>query len=290
MRQFFRPAAFAFLIAVWTSPAAAFSGDLIKCTPTAGTSIDVEFKKGLVCQDTKQKIKIKTKVKDGNAIDGCVANLAAPWDIWASKSAKWFKTDADQAALISQAEISLKGQTYGSCNFAGSPTSAGASGSGAVTFLTDLGAIKPGKVSKVKGAKLKFFGTVSGSAETFTADAIGLITKGLGIGMDILVRIGLDLTAAENGLLLACNGGGICTDLDPDSGTFDDPFAEVDRCVDGPNAGLSCDSKDDCAGSKCKGVDPLQEPIEVLKVVTDANSMLLISSGDANDPNYLALP
>lgn len=308
--------------AMSAASASAWSGDLIKCAPTAGTAIDVVFKKGLTCVDTKNKIQIKAKVKDGLGIDGCVANPAAPWDFWASKDAKWFKTDLAGASQITTAEISLKGQTFGSCNFAGSDTSAGASGGGAITFYGDPPA--PGeKAPKIKGAKLKFFGTVSGNTATFSADASGLITKGLGIGMDILVRVGLDAFAPENGLTIQCNVGAICTDLDPDSPGYNDPFASVDRCVEGPNQGVSCESKDDCGGAKCsnkhtllckKGAnegqacvddgdcpdgscklqDPAIDPIEVLKVVTDANSLLLISSGDydPNDPNsdYSALP
>jgi hypothetical protein len=302
-------------------PASGWSGDLIRCQPTPGTPIDVVFKKGLTCSDTLNKIQIKAKVKDGLGIDGCVANPVAPWDFWASKAAKWQKTDLAGAMQITTAEIALKGKTFGSCNFAGSDISAGASGAGQVVFFGDPPA--PGaKAPKVKGAALKFFGTVGGDVSTYSADARGLVTKGLGLGMDILVRIGLDLGAPENGLTLACNTGGICTDTDPDSPTFDDPFASVPRCLSGPNAGLSCSSKDDCDGDKCsakhtllcsgggndglacaddgdcpdgscKLQDPAIEPIGVLKVVTAANSMLLISSGedDPNDPNdYDALP
>lgn len=301
--------------------AAAWNGDLIRCQPSPGTPIDVVFKKGLTCTDALNKIQIKAKVKDGLGIDGCVANPAAPWDFWASKQAKWQKTDLAGALQITTAEISLKGQTFGSCNFAGSPVSTGASGAGTVTFYGDPPA--PGaKAPKIKGAALKFFGTVGGDVSTFSADARGLVTKGLGVGMDILVRIGLDLAAPENGLTLACNTGGICTDTDPDSPTFDDPFASVARCLDGPNAGVSCSSKDDCGGSACtkkhtplckggandgfacvddtncpdgacKLQDPALDPIGVLKVVTAPNSVLLISAGedDPNDPNdYDALP
>ena len=308
------------------SQAHAWSGDLIKCSPTSGTEIDVEFKKGLTCVDTKNKIKIRARVKDGQGIDGCVANPAAPWDVWASRDAKWFKTDFAGASTITQAEVSLKGLTFGSCNFSGSDTSAGASGSGKITFLGDPpipGAKgRDGRAPKVRGAKLKFFGTVEGDLATYSATALGLITKGLGLGMDIAIRVGLDLAAPENGLLVACNTGAICTDLDPDSPSYDDPFTSVDRCIAGPNTGMSCDGKDDCGGEKCtnrhsalcrrgdndglpcgndddcpdgrcKLQDPAIDPIEVMKIVTTPDSGLLISSGedDPNDPNdYDSLP
>lgn len=298
-----------------------WSGDLIRCQPTTGTPIDVGFKKGLTCTDARNKIQIKAKVKDGLGIDGCVANPLAPWDFWASKSAKWQKTDLAGAMQITTAEISLKGQTFGSCNFSGSDVSAGASGAGTVVFYGDPPALGA-KAPKIKGAALKFFGTVGGDLSTLSAETSGLVTKGLGLGMDILVRIGLDLANPANSATLACNTGAICTDTDPDSPTFDDPFASVARCLSGPNAGLSCSSKDDCDGATCstkhtplcsggandglscvddgdcpdgacKLQDPAVDPVGILKVVTTADSVLLISSGedDPNDPNdYDALP
>jgi len=160
---------------------------------------------------------------------------------------------------------------------------------------------------------------VAGDLGTYSADASGLITKGLGIGMDIRVLIGLDLAAPENALILGCNVGSICTDLDPDSPTYNDPFTSVKRCLAGPNQGMSCVHKDDCGGEKCsnkhtqlclrgpsdgqpcsddvdcpdgkcKFTDPSIDPIEVLKVVTAGTSQVLISSGDPNDPDYSPIP
>ncbi len=237
------------------APVAAWSGDLIKCHPTPGQIIDVTFKKGLTCKDTLNKIGIKIKAKNGvgnlnGPIDGCAANPDTPWDAWVA--GKLGKTSEADALNIAMAELSLKGQTFGSCNFGGSDTSGGASGAGAVTFFAADGA------TKIKGAKLKFFGTVAGDAANFTADAIGLVTKGLGIGGDIRITIGLDLLNPDNGDIVNCNQFDSC--IDPD-----DPLAV-------PNA----------------------SPIEVLKVITNAASELVISYGDydPNDPNsdYSALP
>ena len=244
--------------AVAAPQAFAWSGDMVKCTASPGIAYDVVFKKGLSCKDTKNKISIKSKVKNGQGFDGCVANPAAPWAEWLA--GKFEKLDPASLPDFHQAEINLKGLTFGSCNFSGSDTSAGASASGSVTFF-DNGTIKPGKISKIKGAKLKFFGTVAGDLATYSADASGLITKGLGVGGDISILIGLDLAAPENGLIVACNTGGACTDPND------------------PN-------------------DPAnQNPVEVLKVVTAGPpfpaSTLTISRGedDPNDPNdYDALP
>lgn len=240
------------LAAVGAAPAFGWSGELIQCTATPGTPIDVSFKGGLTCKDKLNKVGIKTKAANGvgNAngpIDGCVANPAAPWDFWAA--GKLGKTTAADAATIAIGEVSIKGQTFGSCNFSGSDVSGGASGAGAVTFFASDGA------TKVKGAKLKFFGTISGDVATFSALTEGLVTKGLGIGGDITISIGLDLAAPENGLILSCNTGGVCGD---------------------PN-----DPNDPANAT----------PISVLKVVTAGSpfppSQLIIRYGDPdpNDPN-----
>jgi len=246
------------LAAVTAGPASAWSGDLVRCLPTPGQTVDVSFKKGLSCKDSLNKLGITLKfdpaVTGNQPLNNCVANTAAPWDAWAA--GKWGKMSSTDAATISKATLKLKGSTFGSCNFGGSDTSAGANGAGAITFLTAGG-------DKVKGASLKFFGTVAGDAATYSASAIGLVTKGLGLGADIDINVGLNIGAPENGLILACNTGGICTD---------------------PN-----DPNDPANAT----------PITVLKLITGPSgpipqSYLLISSGepDPNDPNddYSAIP
>lgn len=248
-------AAAGLLAVVGAAPVAAWSGDLVKCHPTPGSPIDVTFKKGLSCVDTLNKIGIKLKAKNGvgnlnGPIDGCAANPDTPWDAWVA--GKLGKTSEADALTIAMAELSIKGQTFGSCDFGGSDTSGGASGAGALTFFAADGA------TKVKGAKLKFFGTIAGDAATFSAQAIGLVTKGLGIGGDITIGIGLDAFASENADLIQCNLGNNCTNPGD------------------PNEVLNA------------------APAGILRVVTDANSELTISYGDydPNDPNsdYSALP
>jgi hypothetical protein len=247
------------LAAVTAGPASAWSGDLVRCLPTAGQAVDVTFKKGLSCKDSLNKLAITLKADPespglNQPLDNCVANSAAPWNAWVA--GKWGKMSAADAATISTASLKLKGSTFGSCNFSGSDTSAGANGAGSITFSNAIG-------EKVKGASLKFFGTVAGDAATYSASAIGLVTKGLGLGADIDINVGLNIGAPENGVLLACNTGGVCTDPND------------------PN-------------------DPANlAPVALLKLITGPvgpipQSYLLISSGepDPNDPNddYSAIP
>lgn len=259
------------------SQASAWSGDLVRCTMTPGIPVDVNFKKGLVCEDTLNKISIVAKVKNkdadknplNNAFDGCVHNAAAPWDAW--RAGKYGKTSSADAAFLdgSLAEVALKGITFGSCNFAGSPTSAGASGGGKIGFVYEA---TPGKFKKVKGAAFSFFGNVAGDAATFSATAVGLITKGMATGGRVAVSIGLDLTNPENALLLGCNLGAVCNT--PGQSVYeggDDVF------IPGPDG---------------KNTQPAPEaPITVLKVITadapNPPSTLHVSLGepDPNDPN-----
>lgn len=234
--------------------AGAWQGELVRCEPDPGKEYIVEFSKGLSCTNAKQKIKAKDKVKtvDGG-LNGCTANPAAPFAVW--KEGKYEKYDGSLNGDLAQAEISLKGSTFGTCDFAGNSESAGASSAGAITFL-DNGTIKPGKVSKIKGAKLKFFGNISGDLDTFSAVATGLITKGFGVGGEVELQIGLNLApsdpelAAQVGILVGCQGGG---------------------CAD-PN-------------------NPANEiPVTDLPIITTGSSYLVIRRGDPNDPNFVAIP
>lgn len=271
-------------LALVASQASAWSGDLVKCTMTPGIPVDVNFKKGLVCSDTLNKISIVAKVKNkdankaplNNAFDGCVHNPAAPWDAW--RAGKYGKTSAADAAFLdgALAEVALKGITFGSCNFAGSPVSAGASGGGKIGFVYEA---TPGKFKKVKGAAFSFFGNVAGDAATFSATAVGLITKGMATGGRVAVSVGLDLTAPENGIILACNTGAICNT--PGVSVYE---GGDDMFIHGPEG---------------RNTQPAPEPpITVLKVASadapNPPSVLSVSLGtpDPNDPNdpYSHLP
>lgn len=259
------------------SQASAWSGELVRCEMTPGTPVDVNFKPGLICAERLSKITIVAKVKNkdankaplNNAFDGCVHNAAAPWDVW--RAGKYGKTSAADAAFLdgSLAEVTLKGIAFGSCDLGGSPTSGGAGGGGKIGFVYED---SPGKFKKVKGAAFSFFGNVAGDAATFSATAVGLITKGMATGGRVAVSIGLDLANPDNGLLLACNLGTICNT--PGQSVYeggDDVF------IHGPEG---------------RNTQPAPEaPIAALKVITAAPpqdaSTLVVSLGtpDPNNPN-----
>jgi len=238
-------------VAMLAAQASAFTGDLIKCSPNAGDSYYISFKKGLTCTESLNKVGFKNKVKDGNGFDNCVANANAPWDEWAA--GKYSKVTDANAALIAQADLSLKGVSFGTCNLGGSTNSAGASGAGKLQFYDALG-------NKVKGAALSFYGTVAGDASdpmNVQGNVIGLVTKGVAPGADVVINVAINLGDPENGLLTGCNIGAICP---PD--VFSIP----------------------------KGDPGHQSPITNLKVVTSASSYILVSRGDSSDPGYDALP
>lgn len=186
------------------SQASAWSGDIIKCNPTPGKQIRVSFS-GLSCKDTKNKLSLKTSVDEGNSIDGCVANTAnAPFDAWAN--GKWTKVPSAVAGTITQADIKLKGASFGSCDLTGSDVSAGANGTGEVKFMNNAG-------DKVTTSK--FFGTVAGSAAdplNPTATAAGLVTKGFGVGGDIEILAGFSIVDPDNGPIVQCSAGATCSD------------------------------------------------------------------------------
>lgn len=180
----------------------AWSGDIIKCNPTPGKQIRVSFS-GLSCLDTKNKLSLKTSVDEGNSINGCVANVAAPLDEWAA--GKWAKVTQATAATITQADIKLKGSSFGSCDLTGSDVSAGANGSGEVAFKNSAG-------DKITSSK--FFGTVAGSASdplNPTATAAGIVTKGFGIGGNIEILAGFSIADPDNGPIVQCSAGATCT-------------------------------------------------------------------------------
>jgi hypothetical protein len=247
-------AAGAAIIALAATPLHAFTGNLVRCTPSLGTGVVVTLKKGLTCTESLNKIQVKATVKTGNAIDGCVANAAAPWDAWAAGKVA-SKISAANAALINRADVMIKASTYGSCNFGGSPDSYGASGAGKLTFYDAVG-------NKVKGGKGSFFASVAGDLATQSALARGLMTKGFGAGGLIQVQIAIDIGAPENGLVVACNAGAICPP---------DPFGNNAKCT-GLGTPTAC-----CTGSK-EGT--CVAPITQLVLATNANSNLSIDLPD----------
>lgn len=266
MRKSFLSLAVAGSFMVVASQAQAWRGDVIKCEASPGTSIAISFTPGMVCTERIAKILINNKVKNGQGFDGCAHNPAAPWDAWVA--GKYGKTSALNAAGIDggQAEVAIKGLSFGSCNFAGSPTSGAASGGGKVTFYNSAG-------KKAKGAAFSFFGNIAGDAGTYSAEAKGLIVKGPLQGGRVAIMIGIDLFNPENALLLGCNTGSVCNT--PGVSVYE---AGDDVFLCGP---LGC------------GAQPApQAPISNLYIISSTApgpdpSTLTVSLGepDPNDPN-----
>lgn len=193
--------AIAGFVAWMPSLATAFTGNLVRCTPTAGTAIDVTLKPGLTCTDTLNKLQVSATAKGGNQIDGCVSNAAAPWATW--NASKVQKITAADAATISKLDLSMKGTTFGSCNFSGDSTSLAPSATGKFVFYNSSGAA-------ISGGSGAFFAKVSGDVPSVSAIARGLVTKGFGIGASLEVKVGLDSGGPTFGLVAQCNLGAIC--------------------------------------------------------------------------------
>ncbi len=72
-------------------------------------------------------------------------------------------------------------------------------------------------VTKIKGGGAQFLTRVSGDLPTFSALALGVISKGIGVGALIEVQIGINVAGTTpcgpttcNGLILGCNTGAQC--------------------------------------------------------------------------------
>lgn len=205
-----RNLAVAGVLAFTPSLASAFTGTLVHCAPAGGIGVQVTLSPGLACDAALNKITVAATAKTGNQLSGCAANGSAPWDLWSAGKVGSKITGAD-AANISKADITIKATTFGSCNFGGSAASYKASGAGKLTFYAADG------ITKVKGGANQFYVGVAGDIPTQSALALGIVTKKFGVGAAIEVQIGIDLAGPSlcgatqcNGLILACNTGGIC--------------------------------------------------------------------------------
>lgn len=183
------------MLAFAPAMAHAYHGVLVNCNPTDGVGIDVTVSPGLDCSDVVNKIAVAT------AVDGCAADLTAPWDTWAAAGYP-AKISAAAAATIGSASISLKAKTYGSCNFSGTANSYTASGAGKFVLLNAAGDTKIGKGG--------FYATVGGDLATQSAAAKGLVTKGSLTGAQVSIQIGIDLASPNNANVLGCNTGAAC--------------------------------------------------------------------------------
>jgi hypothetical protein len=252
-RASFLALATAGVFALSPSLANAYTGVLINCSGGAPVSTIVSLKPGLTCTNAINKLRVRARIKDGNPITNCVANPAAPWAAW--HAAKWTKVDPTSPA-ITQADIDIKASTYGNCNFTGDPTSGKAWGNGKVFFYAGA--------SKIKGGPVKFSARVAGDLATQSAQAIGIVTKGLVPGATIVTQVPIDVANPVNGAVLGCNTvPGFCTP---------DPFGIDSKCK-GPGDPYPC-----CTASK---TGPCVPPANQLALFVNGTGYLQISY-DAN--------
>ena len=235
-------------------PASAFHGNLIRCTPSLGKTTVTSLKPGLSCTDALSKIAVSAKAKSGTQIDGCVGNAGAPWAIW--QAGKIQKISAGDAAAANAVDVSIKGLTFGSCNFVGDANSYTAYGSGKFQLFNGG--------TKLKGGGGAVFARVAGDTATTSALAIGVVTKGYGVGAAFETQIGLNLAGGTkccgkknptctdtcNGLILACNTGAICGGgPDPFDPNVDSPVTTLDLInIPSSHFDISIGSNDDCTG------------------------------------------
>jgi hypothetical protein len=285
------------------SPASAYTGVLIKCGPGGSANVvTASLKKGLTCTAAINKIKVDATGKTGNQLDSCVANAGAPWDAWVA--GKWSKLTSTDAALIDKADVDIKASTFGTCNFVGGATSSKAWGKGKVTFYAADG------ITKVKQGKVQFIGRVAGDLTTTSAQTIGIVTKGPGVGGSVVVQVALDIVPLLTSPLLGCNTdptfcgdnsactgpgtpGLCCTGVG--TGTCIDPFGDKHNAactgVDMPSVGCTGTGR---GGLKCRdagdpypcctgpGTGDCYAPVAELPLVTGGTGYLQISY-DSND-------
>lgn len=222
------------VFALAPSSARAFHGNLVACTPTAGIGIVVPVSPGLSCTDASSKIGLTVGAKTGNALDGCVPNNSAPWDVWAAAGVG-SKISAANAATIKTLSLKFKAKTFGICNFGGDANSLGASGSGKFQFFADAA-----QAVKVKGGGGAAYASV-GAAGT-SAAIVGLVTKGFGIGQRFQATAAIDVGAPNNGCIVSCN--------DPIDVCPAAPCTEIDVKTDGSGQiRIDAPSNDDCTGA-----------------------------------------
>ncbi|MCK6556808.1 hypothetical protein L6Q96_19855 [Candidatus Binatia bacterium] len=193
VRKMFAGAVATGAVALAPALAHAYTGPLITCNPTVGSPATVEFSPGLACAEAYNKIKIPATV-----VDNCSTPVAAAtWTSWGKAAGK-----VDGTALVAglggtgKVSVALKGSTYGSCNFGGSATSFTASTAAKVTVTDSAG----NKLTK--GAA---YTRIAGDAATFSAQALGVMTKGVALGAKINIQLLIDSLDPANANLLSCN-------------------------------------------------------------------------------------
>jgi hypothetical protein len=183
--------AFATLLAA--APHAGAATNVVTCLPSGNSSV-VAVSPGMVnnlSPDAAFGLKLTT------AVNNCTAN-AAQLDAWVpSKNG----TPAAIAAAVAKAVVSVKAKGFGTCDFA-SPTPSAYPSNGQLSIKWYDGS---GAVSKMKSTKASV--RISADLGSLSVQAEGIVTKGTGMGANILARTGFDLANPINGPVLVCLTG-----------------------------------------------------------------------------------
>ncbi len=262
------------VFALIPSAVSAFEGNLVTCLPSVAATSVATFNPGLDCTAHFSKIAVKALFNGrdpskSNPITNCTSNAAAPWADWATgKFAS--KITATDAALISEADVTVAAVTFGTCNFGGTPTSFGASGGGSITF-------RDATHTKVKGGSGSYYGKVAGDIATQSAQVVGLMIKGFAVGANVLVQVAIDLAGPDNGTFLSCNTGSLCP---PDSfapkgnASCAGKVTDAECCQSKTCTGLA--TPDACctgAGLGCKGLGTCIAPASKLDLTTTGSKL-----------------
>lgn len=174
----------------------------VSCTPTAGEAILKVSPAALPPPDNgKYGFKLKT------TIDGCMAD--------ATRLSAWVpsKNGTADGELIKQAQLQLAVAGYGNCGFgvlSSNPAAYVANGTLKLKWLDAAGdAIKSAKPTS---AFVRISG-ITGTGDGFYAIGEGVVTKGLGVGASVYVRIPIKMNLADPfsdpWALCLIGGGGI---------------------------------------------------------------------------------
>lgn len=119
---------------------------------------------------------------------------------------------------------------------------------------------------------------------------IGVVTKGLGVGADVTVKLGVDLTAliSSQPALALCNMGEYCKNCQGEANHYNSCTSDAD-CTDGdtcydagdpflPKGNTSCEGSNDpspcCAGA---GTGSCYPPVVLLPLTTNISTQLLVA-------------
>lgn len=183
------------------TPARAYNGNLVACIPTSSNP-SLRIRSGIDCVDTRSTFQLTARMSTGNAFDGCVPELAAPWSPWSQVNFGSGITAAD-VATIASVEFVLKGTRYDDCNLGTTTSVIGYGVVGSFKFFKADGSVVP----RGRG---RFNGVVYGALDTQTVTVRGMASRGFGVGAAVDIRMTLDVGHPGNADLLACSLGALC--------------------------------------------------------------------------------